>query len=254
MSESIEGDPTVLYHAMHICDSAFPAGALAHSVGLESALSHGFVERGDITSLENFIYITSEQAIGLSVPFVSDAHKAVKRIQNKVQLDYLREIARLDAQFQSLMSNDVAQRASVLQGKGFLRVAQEAFPSEKLLMLEQFIRRSKSSGNMPTYGHYPVLFGFVCGNLGIPVNITRRMFLRCIVRDIISAASRLSIVGPLEGARVQAMFHPKMEEMLEAMEANLPTDGAATFRHQVSPVLEIIQGRQDSLYSRLFNS
>ena len=81
--------------------------------------------------------------------------------------------------------------------------------------------------------------------------------MRILARDLISAAARLNIVGPLEGAKMQATLSSTLEELIdESLEMCEVVGGiiqpAAPI--QCSPFLEIVQARHDVLYSRLFNS
>lgn len=68
--------------------------------------------------------------------------------------------------------------------------------------------------------HYAPLFGAICGVLNISQSLTRRMFLRCIVRDIFSSAARLNIMGPLEGASRQRECSTTIENLLNTPPAH----------------------------------
>ena len=46
-----------LWLALEICDSGFPGGAFAHSLGLESAKNHGFVSESR-DSLKSFVLLS----------------------------------------------------------------------------------------------------------------------------------------------------------------------------------------------------
>lgn len=48
-------------------------------------------------------------------------------------------------------------------------------------------------------GHYSPLFGTICGLQQLSLHATEVMYLRCVLRDAVSAACRLSILGPIEG-------------------------------------------------------
>lgn len=141
--------------------------------------------------------------------------------------------------------------------------------------------------------HYAPIFGAVCGALNISLNLTQRMFLRCMLRDLFSSAARLNIMGPLEGARMQREYSPVVERLLSTkyneeiimlasekvhtvntpptvyvpqfneardiavdnkMKSLMSTGIAASQPVTTSPILEILQARHDVLYARLFNS
>lgn len=165
----------------------------------------------------------------------------------------------------ALLSNPVARRASLSQGQGFLRVMEESVPdlSQKLLAY---------LGNKPVEKmfHHAPLFGLVCSLLSIPMPLVDRMFLRMIVRDILSAASRLNLVGPLECSRIQVEVIPILEKLLEDCPENGHQVIAAVnddaregpelmfyndeWPAQTAPIIDLLQSRQDLLYSRLFSS
>lgn len=141
--------------------------------------------------------------------------------------------------------------------------------------------------------HYAPTFGAVCGALNISLNLTQRMFLRCMLRDLFSSAARLNIMGPLEGARMQREYSPVVERLLSTKynkeimmlasgkvhsvsttptvhvpQFNAASDIAVDDKAKslkctgidasqpvtTSPILEILQARHDVLYARLFNS
>ena len=62
--------------------------------------------------------------------------------------------------------------------------------------------------------HFIPLFGAVCGILGLTQNLTSRMYLRCTLRDLLSSAARLNILGPLEGARLRCELTASIEWLL----------------------------------------
>ena len=115
-------------------------------------------------------------------------------------------------------------------------------------------RLSHSLTNLRTHlgllhGHYAVIFGIIVKMLSISYRMTERIFMRCLVRDLLSSSYRLNIIGPMEGSKIQTDFIPIIENMLQQ---NIYK---ATLRPiQTSPILEILQARHDLLYARLFNS
>jgi urease accessory protein UreF len=99
-------------------------------------------------------------------------------------------------------------------------------------------------------GHYAVLFGTCCGLLNLSLSMTIRLYLRILLRDLLNAASRLNIIGPLDGARMQVGLMDELESLtqqqLDTKKSSQPL--------QNNPFIEVIQARHDLLYSRLFNS
>ena len=86
-----------------LVDSAFPTGAFAHSLGLESAWQHGEVMSRD--DLRRFVEATILQAASGALPLVNAAHREPSRL------------AELDALNDAFLTNAVANRASRQQGR-----------------------------------------------------------------------------------------------------------------------------------------
>jgi urease accessory protein len=76
-----------------------------------------------------------------------------------------------------------------------------------------------------------------------------RLFFFLHLRGLVAAAIRLGIVGPMEGQALQHRLSAVAEEVLA--QCGKLTIGEAA---QTAPLLEIWQGTQDRLYSRLFQS
>jgi urease accessory protein len=202
--------------AMHITDSAFPGGALANSQGLESAVYHGLVCKSDKESMKSFINLTLEQAKSLMLPFVRTSHQLHMYSEKEVKGRHFRE---LDNLYHCMLSNEISRRSSTNQGKCFHRVMTESFPQ----LVDLLSSTNRSSGDHaiatsafdPLNYHFAPIFGLICGELGISLTITDRMFMRMIMRDLISAAARLNIVGPLEGSLIQAQYSAIIEALLK---------------------------------------
>lgn len=85
--------------------------------------------------------------------------------------------------------------------------------------------------------------------LDIPRDTTIRLFYFNHLRGVLAAAVRLNIVGPMEAQVLQHRLSPLAEEMV-ARSALFTLGDLA----QTAPLLDLWQGAQDRLYSRLFQS
>lgn len=177
-----------------------------------------------------------------------------------LQISSIKEIEKV---YHASMTNEPGKRASLNQGKCFLRIVIEAFASSypNLEMLANAMGKHtpNSCNDLQISGHYAIIFGSVCRILNISLAMCFRMYLRILLRDLVSAASRLNIIGPLEGANMQSSLGFMLEEMVQDMLTSchdklqlLQPVGVVPV--QISPFLDIIQSRHDLLYSRLFNS
>ena len=101
----------------------------------------------------------------------------------------------------------------------------------------------------PPFGHFAPVFGASLRQLAIPRETVARMFFFNHVRGVLAAAVRLNIVGPMEAQTLQSSMAPEAEEVMSRCIA-LRLDDIA----QSAPLLDIWQGAQERLYSRLFQS
>jgi urease accessory protein len=205
-----------------LADSAFPAGGFAHSNGLEAAWQHGEVR--DTADLSAFLEASLWQMGRGILPFATAAH------------DEPDQLLALDSLFEAFQSNHVAKRASRLQGRALMASAQRIFAT--LAIMEP-----------PLHGHLAPIFGAVTNALGVPRFHAANLFCFQHLRGILSAAVRLGIVGPLEAQSLQHLLGPCARKVLGLCET-LPVAEIA----QTAPLLELWQGTQDRLYSRLFQS
>lgn len=203
-----------------LMDSAFPTGGFAHSAGLEAAWQHDEVR--DREQLLSFIEAGLQQLGHAALPLVIAAHAEPERL------------AELDQLCDTFTSNHVANRASRLQGRAFLTAAQKIF--------------AVVLGESPCR-HLAPVFGASLGQLHVSRETTARLFFFSHLRGVLAAAVRLNIAGPMEAQILQRRLAPVAERMLAEC-LPLTTEDLA----QTSPLLDIWQGAQDRLYSRLFQS
>lgn len=204
-----------------LADSAFPSGGFAHSGGLEAAWQHGQVR--NISELAAFLESSLRQLGHASLPFVNAAH------------DDPNQLTALDLCCDAFLTNHVANRASRLQGRAFLSSTAKIFPGRKI--------------GPPPCSHFAPVFGATLRAIGLGRACAGKLFFFQHLRSLMAAAIRLGIVGPMEGQALQHRLSVPAREILAECGA-LPVAEAA----QTAPLLEIWQGTQDRLYSRLFQS
>lgn len=207
-----------------ILDSAFPTGGFVHSLGLEAAWQHGEV-RGRV-ELVSFSEASLDQLGHGSLPFVLAAFDAPEKL------------AEFDALYDAFTTNHVANRASRAQGRAFLAAIGRIFDPE-----------AQKSNQDLRFTHFAPVFGACLRNLGAARSQTGRMYFFNHLRSLSASAVRLNIVGPMEAQILQHRLSPKVDSVLQVCEV-LTLDEIA----QTAPLLDIWQGAQDRLYSRLFQS
>jgi urease accessory protein len=212
-----------------LADSAFPTGGFAHSGGLEAAFQQG--ELRSMAELSAFIEVCLSQLGHASLPFMTSAHKEPAAL---VELDYLCD---------SFTTNHVANRASRLQGRAMLASAERIFATVQLQMV------AHSGSERLAFCHLAPTFGAIMRALGVGRTPASRLFFFVHTRGLLSSAVRLGIVGPLQAQALQNRLAPHVEKIL-MRSRNVSVDEIA----QTAPLLDLWQGNQDRLYSRLFQS
>ncbi|KAL4095075.1 hypothetical protein PRIC1_008453 [Phytophthora ramorum] len=224
-------------------DSLYPTGGFAHSLGLEAAAQEGVVTTA---SLREFLSASLHQSANMALPLVFSAYQIGRAESDSALVD---SVLRLNARATALYSNHVARKASLAQGAALLRLALSTYaPSfprfQTLLTVRKEAKRRKQGGV-----HHAVLFGVVCALLGVQAEAAQRMYLFVTTRDVLSAATRLNLVGPLEAAKLQFEATPLLEKVFEAKKNRRVDDSYSS-----APVLDLVQAMHDQLYTRIFNS
>lgn len=212
-----------------LCDSAFPTGGFAHTGGLEAAWQAGWIPSPD--ALNRYICTQIQQTASSTGPLVAAVHRDPERFPE------------LDALSDALLSNHVSNRASRAQGRAVARAAGAIFD------VPPMPGGSESCAGDRSPLHLAPVFGAVCRRLDVTLDDAVRLYLFMAVRSFTSAAVRLGIVGPSHGQRLQHLMTPRMEELSRRALAIDVEDVAST-----APLLDLAQGVQDRLYSRLFQS
>ncbi|XVF39174.1 hypothetical protein PTKIN_Ptkin01aG0014200 [Pterospermum kingtungense] len=233
-SSSTSTDSTLQWSQWQLLDSILPTGGFAHSYGLESAIQARLVSGPD--DLKTFTLHLLDSTGSLLLPFV---HSTTMNptLENWHNLDRI-----LDA----TLTNEVTRKASASQGSSLMRVAASMFTEVPSLKSMRDV--CIGSGIDVSLHHAPV-FGLVCGLVGMDSETSQRAYMFMTMRDVISAATRLNLVGPLGAAVLQHQIAPVAEAMFQKW-MDRPVEDAC----QTSPLLDTIQGCHGYLFSRLFCS
>ena len=142
--------------------------------------------------VEDFVLASTQLAMQLLSPFVRESHAvsettmASTALQTWIDLDRTLHLC--------LVANGQACRASLYQGQGLLRVAKTLLPHHQLF---QDIQQHMATKNFEV-GHFATVFGLLSKELGISSPDEACSVLQyCLTRDVVSAAVRLNLVGPL---------------------------------------------------------
>ncbi len=213
--------------AWQVVDSAFPVGTFAHSWGLEAAWQAGHVD-GD-AALGQFLTETIRQTGWSALPLVHGAYRRPERLE---ELDELNE---------AFLTNAVANRASRVQGRTLAATASRVWPSAAATALEARVRRGRA--------HVAPVSGVVFRTIGLPRETAGRAVLYGAARGVLAAAVRLGIVGSYRAQRMQHEAEACLDATLETCAGLAPEEIC-----QTAPIVDVLQGAHDRLYSRLFQS
>ena len=200
---------------MQIADSAFPVGGFAHSGGLEA-----MVQLGELGSVDAWTERYLRQLAFAALPFVNAAHRRPS------------EHAFIDDRCHVFITQHVARRASLTQGKAFAATCVRSFAIAA-----------------PAASHFCVVFGACLRTLSVSEDETRSLFVHTALRGVLSAAVRLGAIGSYRSQQLQRGLAPVCEDVCSMAAAFDVSDAA-----QIDPVIDVLQGQHDALYSRLFQS
>ncbi|XWS25042.1 hypothetical protein CRYUN_Cryun27aG0036900 [Craigia yunnanensis] len=230
---NLSTDSTLQWSQWQLLDSILPTGGFAHSFGLEAAIQARFVSGPD--DLKTFITHLLENTGSLLLPFV----------YSTTLNPTLENLQKLNRILDATLTNEVGRKASVSQGSSLMRVAASVFtevPSLKSM-------RDVSIGSGIVSFHHAPVFGLICGLVGMDSGASQRTYMFMTMRDVISAATRLNLVGPLGAAVLQHQI-ATVAEAMSTKWMDRPVEDAC----QTAPLLGTIQGCHGYLFSRLFCS
>jgi urease accessory protein len=225
-----------------LADSAFPTGGFAHSTGLEAARQYGEIRNR--TELNSYLETSLRQLGRSALPFVTATHEEPERLDE------------FDRLCDAFLSNHVANRASRLQGRAFLTALERIFkpgPAPAVSPSGNGVENGSDPDARrmpaPQFAHFAPVFGAGLRHLDVPRETAIRLFFFSHLRGMLAAAVRLNIIGPMEAQTVQHRLAAPAQQIARDCE-NLSLADIA----QTAPLLDLWQGSQDRLYSRLFQS
>lgn len=213
--------------AWQVVDSAFPVGTFAHSWGLEAAWHAGHVD--DDAALRRFLTETIRQTGWGVLPLAAAAQREPERLEE------------LDALNEAFLTNAVANRASRVQGRTLAATAARVWPSPAAAAIEARVRRGRA--------HVAPVSGVVFRTIGLPRETAGKAVLYSAARGVLAAAVRLGIVGSYRAQRMQHEAEVCLDATLETCAELEPEEIC-----QTAPIIDLLQGAHDRLYSRLFQS
>ncbi|MGW0163464.1 urease accessory protein UreF [Mycobacterium sp. NPDC003323] len=220
---------TALALWLQLHDSAFPAGRLVHSHGLEQWLSAR--PDADAADIEDAICGYLQRGVATLDATVTAHAWAAPDLDTLIALDELTATYKLFGN---------ARTASVTAGRQLAATACAIGIGAKHPYLCAAL-----DGSTP--GHAAVVDGVVQAALGVPQQWAVLGVLRSMFASMLSAAVRLGRLGPLQSQRIQLRTAESVAEWASAACARPLTDLS-----NLSPALEISGMRHEERTSRLF--
>jgi urease accessory protein len=220
---------------LQFTDGLFPAGAYAHSLGLESCVQSGEVR--DAAGVEAFLRAYLEGCAG-----PTDA-VAVLCARRAAANESLAPCLALDELLDAMKASSELRDASRQMGRQTLRVATH-LPCHPLL--EEF---AKAVLEESTPSHHPVVFGMIGGILGWDALEMTSAFLYSTSAALVGAALRLLPLGQLAGQSIVWNVRPLIATLSEEAQ-----DKGEADMWSFAPAFEIASMRHALLDARLFRS
>ncbi len=225
-------DPSLLA-LLQLADSGLPTGSYAFSNGLEGAYHLGLFDSP--AALDEFLRCALEAVVCGEIPFVQSCFLLE-------DADW-QQVGDILACYEAILTAPSVLHASLVTGKNWLRLLEGMYGQVGLAALRQ---RLLADG-LPL--HFTVVFALSLKRVGFALEQVKRLLLFQSLRDQVSAAVRLGLVGPLEAAR-------RLRHLSDYGEVLLARLGARSYRqaYRAAPQLDIAQAMHGYLYSRLFQS
>jgi urease accessory protein len=224
-----------LLSLLQFSDGLFPAGAYAHSFGLET-----FIDDERVTNAASVKSILRAHLEGNVGP--CDAIYAVSALRATSAED-LDACIELDMELDAIKSAAEPREASRQLGRQTLRIAATLIKDK---ILSEYAR-TVDAGAAP--GHHAVVFGIIGSSCGWPAQVTAAALLYASAVGIVGAATRLVPLGQTQAQRLINEASPIIARLAEEAAKAIKEEAFA-----FAPALEIAAVRHAQLEARLFKS
>lgn len=229
---TMKNDNHLLY-LMQFAGGTFPSGGFSQSWGLETYVSQGKVK--DEETFMEFAEVYMETTVSACEgPLVAESHRLA-------QCRDIEKIKELEELSRAVKVTREGRESSIRMGKAFMRITSDIIDDECL----SEIRNLYGSGSIS----YPVIYGLVCGRLGLDVKESVEAFVFSTMNALVQSAVKLIPLGNTQAQGALLKLYPAMEEsVMKSLET--PVDEISNF----CPGLDISGILHEYLPTRLYMS
>lgn len=222
-----------LFYLMQLAGGTFPSGGFSQSWGLETYVAEGKVADADTfrAFLKTYLSSTISCCEG---PILCEAVRLAQEWRQE-------KIAELEELSCAVKVTKESRESSLRMGKAFLRIMADILKDEEVSRLRAFC-----SGQGMTY---PVIYGLICGRLGLPEEASVQAFVFSTVNALVQSAVKLIPLGNTQAQKILLQMQPEMQQCSE-ISMKKPLEEISNF----CPGLDIASIRHESLPVRLYMS
>ncbi|HEX8428745.1 urease accessory protein UreF [Hymenobacter sp.] len=221
-----------LVRLLHLVDSALPTGSFAYSYGLESSFTFGLIKTP--VDFRQHLYAYLQQVASLELPFMHSGYTLPELGE---------ELRQLAEEYDAQLLVPTLHRASVTQGKTWLKLLTSFYPDAQLPKISAWF----DTQQLPL--HFTLSFTMALKQAGFPLADLQAVYLHMALRDQLSAAIRLGFLGPLEGHRLQHDFYAVFEHLLSEHAGKQYQEASRS-----AFLLDTTQSLHEDIYSKLFQN
>ena len=222
-----------LFYLMQIAGGTFPSGGFSQSWGLETYVSYGKV--ADEQSFVEFAETYLESTLALCEgPIMCRAYE----LSRDWDSEKIKELEELSC---AVKVTKESRESSVRMGKAFMRIMADITEDEKLPQVKKLCG--------PEGITYPVIYGLVCGRVGLDMENAMESFVFSTVNALVQSAVKLIPLGNKQAQKILLELYPAMEKTVrKGLET--PVSEISNF----CPGIDIASIAHESLPTRLYMS
>lgn len=217
-----------LIKLMHLADSALPTGGFAFSNGLESMAKTGLIRT--TAEFTGHLRASIVQATDFELPMMNGIFNEASREKAITHYDLMVRVPSL-------------RNASEILGRAWLRLFQGMYP----LVDTPSIKKTLKACHVPM--HFIAAMTMSMKANGHSLITIRQLYLYFILRDQISSAIRLGIIGPSRGHVILAGLTDYVEHHQAATAQRHWEEATRT-----TALLDVAQIHHPKIYTKLFQN